>query len=228
LLLLLLKAAPEASAVNVYGVRHYLFPKYGSSVSIRVPAQDTAPNEKEFVLHRAIVQSGAGPLGGLVQLGVYRSGTGIQLDTCGVRTGWTFFGEWKAFGTPDEANSYHCQLFSETNAGNNTVEHIWRKGEASTNEWEMEINNIRVATYKPSFGSGFPEIGGEIASVHGLPATSVTRTTYGLTRPWHSYNGIGKAGEFEISNGSNTSLVQDANWYVGNVPGGVPVEHWYP
>jgi hypothetical protein len=229
LLAMLLLRAPNANAVfNVFGIRAFNFQKYGSSVSIEVPPSDPAPNSQEFVLHRTVVQSDYGATAGLVQIGVYRSGTGIQLDTCGARTGWTFFGEWKAAGTPNEASSYHCQLFSETNHGNNTVEHIWRYNEPTTNEWEMEINNGHVATYKPSFGVGYPEIGGEIAGVHSLPATSVTQAPYGITRPWHSYNKIGKAEEFEIKDNSNTNAVQNANWLVSPVPSPVTVEHWYP
>jgi hypothetical protein len=220
---------PSANAVfNVYGLRIFNYPKYGSSVSIRVPSSDPAPNTQEFVLHRTVVESDESNTAGLVQIGVYRSGTGIQLDTCGSRTGWTFFGEWKSAGTANEPSSYHCQLFSETNAGNNTVEHVWRRNEPTTNEWEMEINNSRVATYKPSFGVGFPQIGGEIAGVHTLPATSVTTAAYGVTRPWHSYNQLGKAGEFEITDNSNTKKLQGVNWLVSPVPSPVSVEHWYP
>lgn len=229
LAVMLLVRAPDADAAfNVFGLRAFKFPKYGSSVSIRVPPSDPAPNSQELVLHRAVVQSDYGSTSGLVQIGVYRSGTGIQLDNCGVRTGWTFFGEWKAAGTAEEPSSYHCQLFSETNAGNNTVEHIWRRNEPTTNEWEMEINNARVATYKPSFGVGYPQIGGEIAGVHSLPATSVTTTAYGVTRPWHSYNQIGRAGEFEIKDNSNTDEIVSAKWLVSPVPSPVAVEHWYP
>jgi hypothetical protein len=226
---MLLVKAPSANAVfNVFGVRAFNYQKYGSSVSIEVPPSDPAPDSQEFVLHRAVVQSDYGSTAGLVQVGVYRSGTGIQLDSCGARTGWTFFGEWKAAGTPNEPSSYHCQLFSETDHGNNTVEHIWRWNEPTTNEWEMEINNSHVATYKPSFGVGYPQIGGEIAGVHSLPATSVTQTPYGVTRPWHSYNGLGKSGEFEIKDNSNTTWVKYSNWLVSPVPSPVTVEHWYP
>jgi hypothetical protein len=225
---LLLKAS-YASAFNVFGLRGYDFKKYGSSISIEVPASDPAPNTQEFVLHRDIVQSDHTWTAGLVQIGVYRSGTGIQLDNCGSRTGWTFFGEWKAAGTANEPSSYHCQLFSETDHGNNTVEHIWRKGVSSAQEWEMEINNVHVATYKPSFSSGYPQVGGEIAGVHSLPATSQTWTSYGDTRTWHSWSQIGKGEEFAITNNSNTSSIEDANWYVSPLEaGGVRVEHWYP
>jgi hypothetical protein len=225
---LLLRAPHAGAAFNVYGLRIFEFKKYGSSTSIRVPSNDTAPNSQEFVLHRTVVESDESNTAGLVQIGVYRSGTGIQLDTCGSRTGWTFFGEWKAAGTANEPSSYHCQLFSETNAGNNTVEHIWRRNEPTTNEWEMEINNSRVATYKPSFGIGYPEIGGEIAGVHSLPATSKTQAAYGVTRPWHSYNQLGKAGEFEIKDNSNTTEIENTNWLISEVPSPVVAEHWYP
>jgi hypothetical protein len=226
---MLMVRASDANAVfNVFGLRAFNFQKYGSSVSIEVPPSDPAPNSQEFVLHRAVVQSDYGSTPGLVQLGVYRSGTGIQLDTCGARTGWTFFGEWKSAGTANESSSYHCQLFSETDHGNNTVEHIWRKNEPTTNEWEAEINNVHVATYKPSFGVGYPQIGGEIAGVHSLPATSVTQTPYGVTRPWHSYNEPGKAGEFEVKDNSNTNAILSAKWLVSPVPSPVTVEHWYP
>lgn len=226
--MLLLRASSAHAVFHVFGIRAYNFQKYGSSVSIEVPPKDPAPNTQEFVLHRAIVSSDYSATGGLVQIGVYRSGTGIQLDTCGSRTGWTFFGEWKAAGTANEPSSYHCQLFSETDHGNNTVEHIWRRNEPTTNEWEMEINNVPVATYKPSFGVGYPELGGEIAGVHTLPATTVTQAPYGITRPWHSYNGLGKSGEFEITDNSNTNKVENTNWLVSPVPSPITVEHWYP
>ena len=226
--ILLLKAGTASSAFHVFGTRFYNYQKYGSSISIEVPPHDPAPNAKEVVLHRNVVQSDYGTTPGLVQIGVYRSGSEIQLDSCGSRSGWTFFGEWKAAGTAEEASSYHCQLFSETNSGNNTVEHIWRSASTGANEWEMEINNSRVATYKPSFGIGYPYVGGEIGGLHVLPATSQTFGIYGGTRPWHSWSGPGKASEFEITNNANTSIKQDTNWYVGPVPGEFSVEHWYP
>lgn len=225
MLLVLLKAAEASAAFHSFGVRAYNFQKYGDSVSIEVPENDKAPHNEEFATHRAVVQADYTAKTGLVQLGIYRSGNGIQMDNCGTRSGWTFFGEWKSYGTANEVANYHCALYSETNAGNNTLFHIWRWGNASTNEWEMEINNGRVGTYKPNFGSGYPEIGGEIAGVHSPPAISKTLSWYALTRPWHSYNQIGAGEPFQITNPGNTNVTANTGWSVDNVPGPIQVLH---
>jgi hypothetical protein len=217
--------ASTAPAYHSFGTRTFNFQKYGSSVSIRVPGANAAPVSNEFILHRAVVQDVFSETAGLVQVGIIRTGSEIQLDTCGTATQWTQYGEWKSTGTPNEVASYHCQYFSAAKPENIPVFDVWRVNNPSTNEWNVEINSERVATYKPSFGAAYPAIGGEIAGPN-TPSLSGTSAVYGQTRGFHSWNEPGKGGEFEITNNANTGLyTPNGGWSVPPVPTPFTITH---
>lgn len=224
LVVMMLKVC-TAAAYHSFGTRSFNFQKYGSSVSIRVPGANAAPVSNEFIVHRAVLQDVFTETAGLVQAGIIRTGSEQGLDSCGSRTEWTQYGEWKSTGTPNEVASYHCQYFSPAKPENIPVFSIWRIGSSSTMEWRVEINNENVATYKPSFGAAYPAIGGEIAGPN-EPSLSKTSSVYGQTRGWHSWNEIGRGGEFEITNNANTFIYKpNAGWNVPPVPTPFTITH---
>ena len=68
---------------------------FGSVVSLVTPAAGLAQPADEFVVERDVLQSeNADP--GLIQAGVYRSGSGISLDNCGPHAAYAVFTEVKA------------------------------------------------------------------------------------------------------------------------------------
>jgi len=106
-------AATPASAYSTFGGWDWSYAlEYGGSVNIRTPdpASETIASN-EISLARLVTQ-GPGSDPGLVQAGLYRSGTNAQLDTCGSEVNqYEFYYEWRR-----PSGNYICGLTGSGNA----------------------------------------------------------------------------------------------------------------
>jgi hypothetical protein len=222
--LLLLRATP-AGAASSFGTRAFNFTKQGSEVDILVPSLSPAPVEGEFVVHRVVVQSDYGSAPGLVQSGLLLTSPGLGLDNCGAVSSWTKYTEYKTAGSANELSNYHCQFFGSEPSGNNDIFSVYHKT-ANTAEWNAMQNLAVVGTYKTNFESGYPAVGGEIASSSSLPVHSSTSAYYGNTPSWSSFNEPGRGGQFAITNPENTGIyTPHEGWTVPNPPSPFTITH---
>src|SRR5436305_3760955 len=81
-----LAGAGSAQGGSDFGTLGYGRASFGSFVSVSTPSSRLFQEPDEFVVHRTVVESVSGSLDpGLIQVGVYRSGSRLQLDNCGTR-----------------------------------------------------------------------------------------------------------------------------------------------
>lgn len=221
---LLLRVVPAEAAVS-FGTRAYNYTKEGSEVDILVPALTPAPVEGELVAHRVVEQSDYGSTPGLVQSGLVLTSPGLGVDNCGTASSWTMYTEYKTAGSASEPANYHCHFFGSEPPGNNDVFSVYHKT-ASTAEWNAMQNLSVVGTYKTNFETGYPAVGGEIATGSSLPVHSSTSAYYGNTPVWSSFNEPGRGGQFAIKTPENTGIYNPhEGWTVPNPPSPFTIKH---
>lgn len=221
---LTLGVAP-AVATNDFGTRTMSSETYGSRVSINTPSSTYFQAADEFVLHRAVSQSGFnGASDGLVQAGIYRSGASIQLDNCGSTAGGYYrYTEYKAFGT---GQPYVCQVLYSAGAltpGMNLSFEVYRT--ATTSTWSAMINGVVRGTFSVAFNTAVAQMGGEIADVDN-DRTTVTAAQYGPsgTMGWSYYASPNRSGATAVTSATLASP-RDAWWNVPQPPTPLTVRH---
>jgi hypothetical protein len=201
--------------------------RFGAVVSLVTPAAGLAQPADEFVVQRAVVQSqNSDP--GLIQAGVYRSGSGISLDNCGPHAAYAVFTEVKA------ANSmaYRCQLYHDVAPGSLVTLDIFRFTTPGT--WGIRVNGAQTGSvYRLGFTKGQPAIGTEIQSAGNgrtyLTATSTRYEPAGGAR-WSVYTTVGRQHARRVSGSDSISAypMVDHLWKITRPPSAVTIKHRQP
>jgi hypothetical protein len=196
-------------------------PGFGSTVSVSTPSSRLLQESDEFVVHRTFVTSrNAEP--GLIQVGVYRSGSGIEIDNCGTHSGYVVFTEVK----PVNSLAYRCQLYNQVAPGTVINLDIFRFHAAAT--WGIRINGTPTGlTYQLGFANGVPAVGTEIQDVDSNDGTH-TATRYGPNghAPWRVYRAVARARPHAVSATDPTSAeTDDPFWAIRGPPGRVSIRH---
>jgi hypothetical protein len=171
---------------------------FGSFVSLSTPSSRLFQESDEFVVHRTVVESVNGSLDpGLVQAGVYRSGSAIELDNCGTRAGYVVYTEVKQYGSL----AYKCQLFGPVSPGTIVNLDVFRFHAAAT--WGIRINGVSTgAIYPLGFNSGDPAVGSEIPDVDQNHGThTATRFAPAGHSAWSVYTATARRGRRRVRGG---------------------------
>jgi len=217
-----------AWADNKFGTRSWNDLEFGTGVSITTPSLNQQVNVNEFILHRAVVQSDFGATYGLIQAGIYRSGSGTHLDNCNTSANrYTKYLEHKSKGSPNTLDSYKCQLFAEAGPGTTYRYDVFSVA-GDDNNYKVEINNELKGTFFVNFNLSYPAVGGEIAGP--VPETTETNALYGETKAWVVYTANGENGSQTVTNNSNTFLYSPTGpaWTVDPAPTPLRVKHLIP
>jgi hypothetical protein len=199
--------------------------RFGSVVSIRTPSTSLNQPQDEFVVQRDAVQSqNSDP--GLIQAGIYRSGSGIGLDNCGAHTAYVIFTEVKAANSP----AYRCQLYTDLAPGSILTLDIFRFKTAGT--WGMRINGVQTsAIYRLGFSRGDPAIGTEIQSI-GTGYQTQTSTHYEPAgdAQWTVYTTAGRQHVHRVTRRDSLSAypMEDHFWKITRPPAAVTITHREP
>ncbi|MEA2301984.1 MAG: hypothetical protein QOE44_2519 [Solirubrobacteraceae bacterium] len=171
---------------------------FGSFVSLSTPSSRLFQESDEFIVHRTVVQSVNGSLDpGLIQVGVYRSGPGLQLDNCGTRAGYVIYTEVKQYGSL----AYRCQLFQPVSPGTILNLDVFRFHTAAT--WGIRINGVLTGSvYRLGFNSGEPAVGSEIVD-HGQNHGTHAATRYAPAghAAWSFYAATARQGRRRVTAG---------------------------
>jgi hypothetical protein len=195
---------------------------YGTTVAVSTPSSLLFQQADEFIVHRDVVQSSlfaSNP--GLIQAGLYRSGTGIELDNCGPRSDYVEFAEIKA------ANSmaYKCQLFNPVSPGRIVTLDVFRFHAAGT--WGIRFNGASTGSIYPlGFDKGSPAIGSEIADVDADFAThAATRFGPAGTTQWTVYRAPGRSQPRRVTGSTDPYPVADRFWTLPRPPARMTIRH---
>jgi len=199
--------------------------RFGSVVSLVTPAAGLAQPDDEFVVQRTVLQSNnTDP--GLIQAGVYRSGSGISLDNCGPHAAYVVFTEVKA------ANSmaYKCQLYNDVSPGSVVTLDIFRFTTPGT--WGIRVNGAQTGSvYRLGFTKGSPAIGTEIqaAGTGYLTQTSTRYEPAGSPR-WSVYTTTGRHHARRVTGSDSISAypMADHLWKITRPPAAVTIKHRQP
>jgi hypothetical protein len=201
--------------------------RFGSVVSLVTPAAGLAQPADEFVVQRDVLQSeNADP--GLIQAGVYRSGSGISLDNCGPHAAYVVFTEVKA------ANSmaYRCQLYNDVSPGVVVTLDIFRFTTPGT--WGIRVNGAAAGSaYRLGFTKAAPAIGTEIQSAgpgnQYLTETSTRYDPAGRAR-WSVYTTTGRQHVRRVTGSDSISAypMVDHLWKITRPPSPVTIKHRQP
>lgn len=245
LICLLAVFAPVATATasSNFGTRNYNAGKrYGGQVNIRTPtiASETIDAD-EISLSRIVAQNSftSGDAIGLVQGGLYRSGSGAQLDNCGASINqYEMYTEILRAGS----QNYTCTVDSVATPGGETNASIANVAPSADKEWIVSVINEADSsgpfldpTYV-GFGTAFVAIGGEINGP-GNPANSSRMSTCygcgtGFADPfygpgWYVYTNTSfdKGGK-KVVTPSNTDLyTPKVGWSVPDIPTPITISH---
>jgi hypothetical protein len=198
---------------------------YGSVVSLVTPAAGLAQADDEFVVQRDVLQSdNTDP--GLIQAGVYRSGSGIALDNCGAHAAYVVFTEVKA------ANSmaYRCQLYNDVSPGALVTLDVFRFKTAGT--WGIRLDGVQTGSiYRLGFAKAAPAIGTEIQSL-GNSYQSQTSTRYepAGAAQWTVYTTTGRQHSRRVTRADSISAypMADHLWKTTRPPAEVTIKHRVP
>jgi hypothetical protein len=199
--------------------------RFGSIVSLTTPSANLDQPASEFVVERDLVQSdNSDP--GLIQAGVYRSGSGIALDNCGAHAAYVVFTEVKA------ANSmaYKCQLYQDVSPGAVVTLDIFRFKTAGT--WGIRIDGVPTGSiYRLGFTKGAPAIGTEIQSTNNDYETQ-TSTRFDSTghAQWTVYTTTGRQHVHRVTGADSISAypMEDHLWKITRPPAAVTIKHREP
>jgi hypothetical protein len=195
---------------------------YGSRVSIDAPSSRLHQESDEFVVHRDVVQSRNNDPG-LIQAGIYRSGSGIALDNCGAHAGYILFTEVK----PVNSMAYRCQLYSGISPGSTATFDIFRYSAAAT--WGIRINGVTVgAPFRLGFSKGDAAIGTEIQDLdtnHGTQ--TATRFAPAGHARWSFYTTTGRSRPHAVTGGDPVVPypTDDPFWRLPRPPARLTIRH---
>jgi len=201
--------------------------RFGSVVSVVTPAAGLAQPADEFVVQRDVLQSeNSDP--GLIQAGIYRSGSGISLDNCGPHAAYVVFTEVKA------ANSmaYKCQLYRDVAPGSVVTLDIFRLSTRGT--WGIRVNGTPTGSIYPlGFTKASPAIGTEIQTAgpgnRYLTETSTRYEPAGAAR-WSVYTTVGRRHVRRVTGSDSISAypMADHLWKITRPPARVTIKHRQP
>jgi hypothetical protein len=195
---------------------------FGAVVSLRTPSAALLQEPDEFVVHRDVVQS-LNDDPGLIQAGVYRSGSAISLDNCGPSTGYVEFTEVKLVNSM----AYKCQFFNPVAPGSVVTIDIFRfKAPAA---WGIRLNGVPTGPiYRLGFRRGDPAIGSEIQDLDSNFGTqTATRFAPAGHAHWSVYTTVGRRHIHRVT--AHDPLfrypMSDHHWRLSRPPGPVLVTH---
>lgn len=195
---------------------------FGSVVSVRTPSAGLFQEADEFVVHRDAVGS-VNNDPGLIQAGIYRSGSTIELDNCGPRAGYVVFTEVKQVNSM----AYKCQLYNQVAPGSIVTFDIFRFKAPAT--WGIRINGVPTGSiYRLGFNRGNPAVGSEIQDVDSNDGTrTATRFAPAGHAPWSFYTTVGRRHPRRI--GARDPLfafpTSDRLWHLSRPPAPIIVSH---
>lgn len=193
-------------------------------MAIDTPSTTYLQASDEFILHRAVLQSGFSGSPGLIQAGVYRSGSGIQLDNCGVQTSYIEYDETLPYGS---TNGYVCHLYSHVTQGVIHTYDIFRHTPAAN--WGIYIDGNDIGrTYTLGFNTGYAAIGSEIQDVN-TDWTTEAATQFGPSgfMQWSYYTTVLRTNPHIVDSGDVTAtyLPRDGFWCVPSQPTPMTIKH---
>jgi hypothetical protein len=195
---------------------------FGATVSVSTPSSLLFQAADEFIVHRDVVQSSLNASNpGLIQAGLYRSGSGIELDNCGPRSDYVEFTEVKAAN----AMAYRCQLFNPVSPGTILTLDVFRFHAAAT--WGIRFNGASTgSTYPLGFDKGSPAIGSEIAGVD-TDFTTHAATRFGPTgaTQWSVYRAPARSKPRRVTGSTHPYPVTDRSWTLPRPPARMTIRH---
>ncbi len=213
----------SSAAASTFGTRFLQKRSYGSRVSITTPAASNKQSSDEIVLHRALVQSGFSKDVGLVQAGVYRTGSKSQLDSCPLAArAYKEFSEHKAVRSG--VKGYKCQLYNSLKPGQTVTYAVYSRG--SKNKWSVRFGSHVGGTYPVGFNTGPPMIGGELNGSK-PPFTSTTSARYGSASAWDVFGAANLGSARKVAKSDASALLQptDKGWHVPMAPTPLTIGH---
>lgn len=201
---------------------------YGSRASISVPSARFVQAPDEILLHRAVVQnelSDPNPAG-LIQAGVYRSGSSAHLDECaGTNDAHPYREFTERHRIRSGTNGFKCRLFRDLPPGSRgEVFSVVRR--SARGQWFARVGSLNDRPYDLGFNTAFPMIGGEI---NGGGGTKRSRTSarYGATGAWEIFRAINARRARRVTGRDHTSLLvpSDGRWRVPSPPTPFTITH---
>lgn len=214
---------------------------YGGRSNITVPPNSTTETvaSNEILLHRVVTQ-GNGPSGvGLVQAGLYRSGTNTHLDLCN-----SSVGQYQLYveTLPQGSGNYKCNLYGTATFGHDITFKVTGDGSGS---WQAGGADEQTGASSSwgygalGFNSGFTAISTEMNNpsptqvADGSTSNAVFGGGAGSDPSWLVYAQPSYGGQFRPSS-SQTAQLPHTNpgttgspgtWSVPNVPTPVRFKH---
>lgn len=224
LVCVVLVTAPLALA-STFGTRYLDDARsFGTRVSITTPSARLHQAAAEFLLHRSVVQSAFVPRPyGLIQAGIYRSGSQQQLDNCGVTSGkYVKYSERRR--VQGGVSGFKCKLYGGLKPGQTLSYTVYSKG--SRGRWTVLIGSQNGGTFSVGFDTGYPMIGGELNG-SGPPFRSRTSARYGSTQAWSVFGAPNRHKASRVVRSDATFLLQptDSRWHVPLAPTPFTITH---
>jgi hypothetical protein len=195
---------------------------YGARVSLSTPSAKLVVASDEFIVHRDVVQSSLqDPNAGLIQTGLYRSGSTISLDNCGPRADYVEFVEVKTVNSM----AYRCQLFNSVAPGTVLTLDVFRFHAADT--WGVRINGTPTGSIYPlGFAKGQPAIGSEIEDID-ADYTTVARTRFNVAghTQWTVYRAPARSAPRRVTGRTHAYPLTDHFWKLPRPPGPITIRH---
>lgn len=187
-------------------------PKYGGIVSIQTPPLTDYVDPSEIALQRQVSE---GPrlsghsvaASGLIQTGIYRSGTDNSLDLCSpaVNT-YRHYMEYKPqLGAPGYGGGFqgfYCALYGSPGPGDQAPFYSWHTYSPSAGTWHGGIGYFDLGGYQLGFTSAAIGIGGELNSP-GQSNGSNVHARYGDTTSWQLFMHSERGSPEQVLNPSN-------------------------
>jgi hypothetical protein len=195
---------------------------YGARVSLSTPSAKLVVAPDEFIVHRDAVQSSLqDPNAGLIQTGLYRSGSTLSLDNCGPRSDYVEFVEVKTVNSM----AYRCQLFNSVAPGTVLTLDVFRFHAADT--WGVRINGTPTGSIYPlGFAKGQPAIGSEIEDIDS-DYTTVAATRFNVAghTQWTFYGAPARSAPRRVTGTTHAYPEADHFWKLPRPPGPITIRH---
>jgi hypothetical protein len=195
---------------------------YGARVSLSTPSAKLFVAPDEFIVHRDTVQSSLQDANaGLIQAGLYRSGSALSLDNCGPRDDYVEFVEVMTL----HSMAYRCQLFNSVAPGTVLTLDVFRFHAADT--WGVRINGTPTGSIYPlGFAKGLPAIGSEIEDID-ADYTTVARTRFNVAghTQWTVYRAPARSAPRRVTGRTHAYPLTDHFWKLPRPPGPITIRH---
>jgi hypothetical protein len=164
---------------------------------------------------------------GLFQGGIGETGNGEMLDTCGSRSSWHRFVEWKPYSTSQ--NDYDCAWLGPPSPGENDR---YTVDESASGVWDMYVNGDFVSESNLNFSSGnvgfaSDEFNNSANSMSIAKSVSVLYGKSGST-DWQRTDTIGAGRIWTTITGNSCAVWEcntDGQWSRGAVPTPFTISH---